>query len=135
MGGAELYVDINNMCKIQFHEFIKLYNEIPFLNKQFDFKEDFKKEIEFNDIKEKQLLFGVQIEYADNSGIKREEVWKTTNGEIICYEYTNTGYRGLTIENLDDQVIDEIKKNAYFIKRMGNQVKEYVSIEQRDLIK
>ena len=159
MRESGLYVDTNNMCKIQFHElgdyqcmpilvfdrnkkdeieldqFIKLYDEMPYINKKVDFKEDFKKAIEFNNIKDKQLIFGVQIEYADNSGIKREEVWKTTNGEIICYEYTNIGYRELTMENLDDEVIDEIKKNADFVKCMGNKVKEYISIEERDLIK
>lgn len=158
MTESELYVDTNNMYNIQFHElgdyqqmpvivfdkkkkdeielneFIKLYNEIPFMNKHIDFKEDFKKEIEFNDIKDKQLIFGVQIDYSDNSGIKREEVWKT-NDKIICYEYSNTGYRELITENLDDEVIDKIKKNASFVQRMGNKVIEYTSIEERDLIK
>ena len=46
---------------------------------------DGNEKMKFNNIKEKYRLVGIQINYADNSGIKREGVWETTNGNIICY--------------------------------------------------
>lgn len=129
---SHLYVDFKSMAKIQFHElgekqqmpllvftktkendlkeFLSMYSKAPTINKIIDLNDAFEYELEFNKIENKELLFGCQINYADNSGNQRDEVWKNEE-KMIYYKYTNTGYRELKIEDIKKhkEKIEEIK--------------------------
>lgn len=159
MRESGLYIDTQNMYKVQFFElgdyeqmpimifdktkadelglydFIEIYTALPTLNKQIDIEDDFAIDLEFKKIQNKELVFGTQIDYKTGVGSERREIWKTDD-KFICYKYSNIGRRELITENVDkDQTIKDITNMANFIGRMGHKVSEYKSEEERNLIK
>ena len=151
-----LYIDTENMCKVQFEElsdveqmpviifdkkekeeigfykFIEIYNNLPILNKQKDMEDEFKIELEFKSLGEKELVYGTQIDYKTGVGSERREVWKAGD-KFVCYKYSNVGKRELITENVDkDKTIDEIRNMSNFIGRIGHKVTEYNSIKERE---
>ncbi|MEG1410090.1 MAG: methyltransferase domain-containing protein [Terrisporobacter sp.] len=153
-----LYVDLDNFAKIQFHELgeeqemplliftktkennlielVDKYSEAPIINKIMESNDGFKYELQFNQIENKELLFGCQINYADNSGNQRDEIWKYED-QMIYYKYTNTGYRELEIEDIKEyeNKKNEIIKSANFTSVFGSKTHQYSSIDKRELIK
>ena len=118
--------------EIGFYKFIEIYNNLPILNKQKDMEDEFKIELEFKSLGEKELVYGTQIDYKTGVGSERREVWKAGD-KFVCYKYSNVGKRELITENVDkDKTIDEIRNMSNFIGRIGHKVTEYNSIKERE---
>lgn len=156
MRESGLYLDAQNMCKIQFKELgdieqmpliifdkvqreeigfydaIEIYNKLPILNKQKDIEDEFKIELEFKALGEKKLIYGTQIDYKTGIGSERREVWQVGD-KFVSYKYSNVGRRELVTEGIEkDKAINEIRAMSNFIGRIGHKVTEYHSIEERE---
>lgn len=87
----------------------------------------------FNSVKDKELLFGIQVNYSNGSGNLRIEVWKT-DGKLLNYRYTNVGARKLQVRPIN--FIKEAKESLLEEQRnhthAGNRTNYFEDINARD---
>lgn len=98
-------------------------------NKEFN---DLEGEAAFINIKDKELISGVQINYSDGAGDFRMEIWHSASG-LLLYQYSNVGYRKLTI--LPNNYLDIAQaqlKTASVMDGSDNKIHCYKSILERD---
>jgi 2-polyprenyl-3-methyl-5-hydroxy-6-metoxy-1,4-benzoquinol methylase len=92
-------------------------------------------EILFHQIENKDLVFGVQINFNDNSGKMRLELWKSED-IVILYQYSNIGYRELKILSAS-QLLEAKKELVSTIPTIytGQEILFYETIDSREAIK
>lgn len=82
------------------------------------------------------LITGIQVNYCDGSGKMRHELWKNEEG-LVFIKYTNTGYRELKTYSYDklDEIKNIIKEEKETMQMYGQNVYEYISIEERNKVR
>lgn len=78
-------------------------------------------ELRFDDLSDKQLVQGVEVDLADMSGRVRIEVWKHSYG-VVMYQYSNTGIRKIDcydtalLQQVLSIVEEELENSPYRIR-------------------
>ena len=104
-------------------------------------------EYQFNKLKDKTLLKGFQVNNdiensshdfnyckdTANCDKLRLEAWKSEDF-IICYTYSNIGYRSIRIldRNDIDNILESFEQKKKSFIEIGNNVSSYTSIKERD---
>jgi 2-polyprenyl-3-methyl-5-hydroxy-6-metoxy-1,4-benzoquinol methylase len=111
---------------------IKDQNSFISINSQY---ENELAEILFHQIENKDLVYGVQINFNDNSGKMRLELWKSED-IVILYQYSNIGYRKLQILSAS-QLLEAKKELVSTIPTIytGQEILTYETVDSREAIK
>jgi len=91
-------------------------------------------EVVFEKFKDKDFVKGVQIDFNDDSGKMRYELWNTSD-LLLVYEYTNIGSRLLRIFDIDQTNITigqlDIVKSHY---EQHAKITFFSTLEERDML-
>ena len=82
------------------------------------------------------LIIGIQVNYCDGSGKMRHELWDNDD-KLVFLKYSNTGYREFKTYSYDelDEIKNIIKEEKETMQMYGQNVYEYISIEERNKVR
>lgn len=99
-----------------------------------EFDEDLA-EYAFYKYPERELIFGFQVDYANDTGEMRLELWRAGD-KALMYQYSTRGFRRLTVFSSDliEALGEELQKSRERFRVSGNRVESYRSSTQRSAL-